>query len=40
MENLFLRLIYGYSFRKWFEKEILENNLFVINATEGGAKNC
>ncbi|WP_169084592.1 motility associated factor glycosyltransferase family protein [Paenibacillus sp. PL91] len=26
------------NFRKWFEKEIFDKNLFVINATEGGAK--
>ncbi|WP_018394640.1 6-hydroxymethylpterin diphosphokinase MptE-like protein [Bacillus sp. 37MA] len=26
------------SFRKWFEKEIVEKKLIVINATEGGAK--
>ncbi|MFB5166828.1 6-hydroxymethylpterin diphosphokinase MptE-like protein [Parageobacillus toebii] len=25
-------------FRKWFEQEILRQNLFVINATEGGSK--
>ncbi|WP_338778606.1 6-hydroxymethylpterin diphosphokinase MptE-like protein [Metabacillus sp. FJAT-52054] len=26
------------SFKKWFEKEIVDKELFVINATEGGAK--
>ncbi|MBP0726737.1 motility associated factor glycosyltransferase family protein [Bacillus sp. RG28] len=26
------------NFRKWFEKEILDKKLFVINSTEGGAK--
>jgi hypothetical protein len=26
------------NFRKWFEKEIFDKNLYVINATEGGAK--